>query len=293
MWALRVDQAVTRRTVLKGLAGVGLGAVAGAASHGFLYERHHLELTRASFPIAGLPEALRGLRVGLPLGHPSQPDRLARSGRGGRPDGDGRAAGSDRAGRRLRHLEGCALHRPCRRRAGAAECAARRHRGAGQSRRRPRHARGARGEGIYGAARRANARHACAAKRSTSSAFATGRIACRTSRVCCAAACPTRSCWRTHPNGSTRRSSSRCRPSSAATRTAGRSCCPGSARWRHGSSQSWPATRNARERRSSSAAAWAPCTCRSASTVRQRSPSSRWNPHARLTVPPDQTCGDR
>ena len=65
MWAVRVDQAVTRRTVLKGLAGVGLGAVAGAASHGFMYERHHLELTRASFPIAGLPEALRGLRVGF------------------------------------------------------------------------------------------------------------------------------------------------------------------------------------------------------------------------------------
>ena len=30
-----------------------------------MYERHHLELTRASFPIAGLPEALRGLRVGF------------------------------------------------------------------------------------------------------------------------------------------------------------------------------------------------------------------------------------
>lgn len=33
--------------------------------HGSLYERHHLELTRASFPISGLPEALRGLRIGL------------------------------------------------------------------------------------------------------------------------------------------------------------------------------------------------------------------------------------
>jgi hypothetical protein len=50
---------------LKGLAGVGLGTVAGGAAHGFLYERHHLELTRATFPIAGLPEALRGLRIGF------------------------------------------------------------------------------------------------------------------------------------------------------------------------------------------------------------------------------------
>jgi hypothetical protein len=50
---------------LKGLAGVGLGTAAGGAAHGFLYERHHLELTRAPFPIAGLPEALRGLRIGF------------------------------------------------------------------------------------------------------------------------------------------------------------------------------------------------------------------------------------
>ena len=56
---------MTRRSLLKGLAGAGVGAATGAAAHGFLYERHHLELTRASFPIAGLPEALRGLRVGF------------------------------------------------------------------------------------------------------------------------------------------------------------------------------------------------------------------------------------
>jgi predicted MPP superfamily phosphohydrolase len=33
--------------------------------HGFLYERHHLELTRSRFPVSGLPEALRGLRMGV------------------------------------------------------------------------------------------------------------------------------------------------------------------------------------------------------------------------------------
>jgi predicted MPP superfamily phosphohydrolase len=54
-----------RRRVLKGLAGVALGAATGAGAHGFFYERHHLELTRATFPISGLPEALRGLRVGV------------------------------------------------------------------------------------------------------------------------------------------------------------------------------------------------------------------------------------
>jgi predicted MPP superfamily phosphohydrolase len=54
-----------RRALLKGLVGVGLGTVAGGTAHGFLYERHHLELTRKAFPVSGLPEALRGLRVGV------------------------------------------------------------------------------------------------------------------------------------------------------------------------------------------------------------------------------------
>jgi predicted MPP superfamily phosphohydrolase len=54
-----------RRNLLKGLVGIGLGAATGAGAHGFLYERHHLELTRTAFPIAGLPEALKGLRIGV------------------------------------------------------------------------------------------------------------------------------------------------------------------------------------------------------------------------------------
>jgi len=56
---------IDRRGVLKGFLGVGIGIVAGGASHGFAYERHHLELTKARFPVSGLPEALRGLRVGV------------------------------------------------------------------------------------------------------------------------------------------------------------------------------------------------------------------------------------
>ena len=56
---------LTRRSFFRGLAGVGLGVATGAVVHGSLYERHHLQLTRTPFPIAGLPEALRGLRIGL------------------------------------------------------------------------------------------------------------------------------------------------------------------------------------------------------------------------------------
>ena len=54
-----------RRNLLKGLVGVGLGLATGTAAHGFLYERHHLELTRARFPVSGLPESLRGFRIGV------------------------------------------------------------------------------------------------------------------------------------------------------------------------------------------------------------------------------------
>jgi predicted MPP superfamily phosphohydrolase len=60
-----VRAGIDRRTALKGLTGIGLGIVTGGAVHGFLYERHHLELTRARFPVSGLPEALRGLRIGV------------------------------------------------------------------------------------------------------------------------------------------------------------------------------------------------------------------------------------
>jgi uncharacterized protein len=63
--AIRKPALLDRRTVLKGLVGVGLGVATGAAAHGFLYERRHLELTRSRFPVSGLPEALRGFRVGV------------------------------------------------------------------------------------------------------------------------------------------------------------------------------------------------------------------------------------
>jgi uncharacterized protein len=56
---------VDRRQLLKGLAGIALGTATGGAAHGFLYERHHLGLTKSTFPVPGLPDALRGLRIGF------------------------------------------------------------------------------------------------------------------------------------------------------------------------------------------------------------------------------------
>ena len=54
---------VTRRELLKGAATAGVGIAIGAASHGFLYERRRLQLSRVDPAISGLPEALVGLRV--------------------------------------------------------------------------------------------------------------------------------------------------------------------------------------------------------------------------------------
>lgn len=54
-----------RRDVLKGLAAIGVGAATGAAAHGYLYERHRIDVTRRDLRMAGLPDALSGLRIGF------------------------------------------------------------------------------------------------------------------------------------------------------------------------------------------------------------------------------------
>jgi uncharacterized protein len=54
-----------RRDVLKGLAAIGVGTATGAAAHGYLYERHHVDVTRTILRVAGLSEALSGFRVGF------------------------------------------------------------------------------------------------------------------------------------------------------------------------------------------------------------------------------------
>ena len=57
--------AITRRAVLKGALFAGAGTLAGTGTYGYAYERHEVEVTRATVPVAGLPPALAGLRVGL------------------------------------------------------------------------------------------------------------------------------------------------------------------------------------------------------------------------------------
>ena len=44
---------------------MGIGAATGTFAHGFLYERHHIEITRAAIDFQGLPEPLEGLRIGF------------------------------------------------------------------------------------------------------------------------------------------------------------------------------------------------------------------------------------
>ena len=56
---------LSRRDVLKGLAAVGVGTATGAAAHGYLYARHQIEVTRTTLVVAGLPDALAGLKVGF------------------------------------------------------------------------------------------------------------------------------------------------------------------------------------------------------------------------------------
>ena len=56
---------ISRRELLKGMAAAGIGTVTGAAAHGYLYERHHIEITRETVGVSGLPTPLAGLRIGL------------------------------------------------------------------------------------------------------------------------------------------------------------------------------------------------------------------------------------
>jgi predicted MPP superfamily phosphohydrolase len=59
------SRGISRRDLLKGVAAAGVGATTGALAHGYAYERHHLELTRETMNVSGLPSALAGLRIGL------------------------------------------------------------------------------------------------------------------------------------------------------------------------------------------------------------------------------------
>jgi uncharacterized protein len=56
---------VTRRQAIKTVSAACVGVAAGVGAHGFLYERHRVEVTRSTLSVSGLPEALTGLRVGF------------------------------------------------------------------------------------------------------------------------------------------------------------------------------------------------------------------------------------
>jgi predicted MPP superfamily phosphohydrolase len=56
---------ITRRGLLKACVAAGAGTVTGLAAYGFLDERHALGTTSMTLPVAGLPPALAGLRIGL------------------------------------------------------------------------------------------------------------------------------------------------------------------------------------------------------------------------------------
>ena len=57
--------AISRRTLLKGFAATGVGAVTGAGAYGYLHGHGALELTRATLPVDHLPPGLAGLRIGF------------------------------------------------------------------------------------------------------------------------------------------------------------------------------------------------------------------------------------
>jgi predicted MPP superfamily phosphohydrolase len=56
---------LTRRTVLRGLGAAAVGTAAGAAAHGFMYERHHIDVTEETLEVMGWPAPLAGLRIGF------------------------------------------------------------------------------------------------------------------------------------------------------------------------------------------------------------------------------------
>jgi predicted MPP superfamily phosphohydrolase len=56
---------MSRRAALKTLVAAAAGGLGATGAHGYLYERHDVMVTRTVVPVAGLPAALTGLRVGF------------------------------------------------------------------------------------------------------------------------------------------------------------------------------------------------------------------------------------
>jgi uncharacterized protein len=55
----------SRRAVLRGLLALGVGATTGTVAYGFGYERHRIQVTRATLGVPRLSSGLDGLRIGL------------------------------------------------------------------------------------------------------------------------------------------------------------------------------------------------------------------------------------
>ena len=244
-----------------------VGAVGATGAYGYLYERHHLEITRDDD--AGLRPAARAgrLRIGLITDfHRSRGSRTRRDARGGRlmaerPDlivlGGDYVTWGDR-----RYVE------PAAEALRAAVRAARRVRGSRQSRRRPRHAGGADAQRLQRAADARTGSRSAAKARSRRHPIldqARGghrpRPARRRSTVILLAH---------DPRGWPRPRPWPCRSSCPATRTADRSCS-GVGAVAARSFRSSPVSGAADTGRCSSAGASARSTCRCASTVRPKS----------------------
>ena len=65
MRSSRALDGFTRRDALKGLVAVSVGTATGAGAHGYLYERHRIELTSEVLRVTDLPEGLAGFRIGF------------------------------------------------------------------------------------------------------------------------------------------------------------------------------------------------------------------------------------
>jgi predicted MPP superfamily phosphohydrolase len=56
---------ITRRAAVKAVLATAIGSATATAVYGVAYERHRIAMTMATLPVAGLPEPLDGLRIGL------------------------------------------------------------------------------------------------------------------------------------------------------------------------------------------------------------------------------------
>ena len=235
---ISVDGGDSRRAVLQAAVAAGVGAMTGAGSYGFLYERHRSRGHDAHLARRlGLPPALNGLRIGL-LTDVHRSRWVSPTMCTPRWPPSGRAAGPHRARRRLRHLGRSPLRRTGRPKRSVRSPRRTASSHPRQPRRRSRHAGGARAQRRAGPEGRAHAhrrpRRGDRVDRHPLLDEAGRRD--RTPGQRCHGRC--RSSSRTTPAASPKRRRSTSRWCSRGTRTGGRWCCRSSAQSPRGSSLS-------------------------------------------------------